>query len=61
MGYTLSAKDGWHVILREEDREVVYVKADKVKSRMVCTVDKRSGGRPAPLIKLSRVHQAPQC
>ncbi|MER7005241.1 hypothetical protein ABT297_19650 [Dactylosporangium sp. NPDC000555] len=61
VGYTLSVKDGWHVILREDDREVVYVKADKVKSRAVCSVDKGSGGSLPPLIKLSRVHRAPQC
>jgi hypothetical protein len=54
VGYVLSSSDGWFVILTERDRAIVYVKADRVLSRQVCSVgienERRSG---KPLVQLN--------
>jgi hypothetical protein len=52
VGYTLSYKDGWHVLLEEQGRTIVFLRADDVRSRTVCrTSDVLKAERP-PLIQL---------
>ncbi|SCL29874.1 hypothetical protein GA0070624_3967 [Micromonospora rhizosphaerae] len=52
VGYTLSYKDGWHVLLEEESRTIIYIRATDVKSRTVCSVSTSLKGERPPLIRL---------
>ncbi len=36
VGYTLSTKDNWHIILNDVDRSIIYVRADNVATRTAC-------------------------
>lgn len=62
VGYTLSTKDRWQIILRESDRTIVIVPGDAVVSREVCRLpDNELSTHRDPLIKLGQNSHAPNC
>ncbi|MGC4782008.1 hypothetical protein ACLQ3A_10215 [Micromonospora zamorensis] len=52
VGYTLSYKDGWHVLLEDKSRAIVYFRASDVKSRAVCRISTKLRAEVPPLIRL---------
>ncbi|WP_144022779.1 hypothetical protein [Asanoa hainanensis] len=49
IGYTIATKDGWHTFLREKDRTIEILKANKVRSRTICVLPTPGGGgQPYP-------------
>ena len=66
IGYTLDTAAGWHILLKESDRAIVYIPSDEVKSRQVCRlpVDVESDRREhRPFVELRRwkAPTAPLC
>lgn len=51
VGYTISSKDGWFLILKDEDRTIQYVLADSVTDRRVCTPKRDQIEYHDPLLK----------
>lgn len=57
VGYTLSTKDNWHIILNESNRTIIYLRADNVASRTSCKPFSTYVERPRlPLFPLKNVH-----
>ncbi|SCG53750.1 Protein of unknown function [Micromonospora echinaurantiaca] len=52
IGYTLSYKDGWHVLLEDQGRTILYFRANEVKSRTVCRASTKLRAERPPLIRL---------
>lgn len=52
IGYTISSKDGWFLILNDEDRTTEYIRAASVSGRRVCTHERDQIKYRDPLIKL---------
>jgi hypothetical protein len=59
VGYTLSTKDAWQVVLKDQDRRIVIIHHDDVVSRRVCAL---SSDPPAgtPLIPLWALNTTPR-
>lgn len=51
VGYTLSTRDGWHGLLEEQTRRIIYIPSRDVAARTVCDVT-TIASRPSPLINL---------
>lgn len=58
VGYTLSTSDGWHVLLAESTRQIIYLRSIDVTARAVCHVKPAEPPEP-PLIKLVGVGDPP--
>ena len=59
VGYTLSTKDKWFVVLKEYDRTINYIAADDVASRTVCSVENNDEtAKATPLITFQGVNTA---
>jgi hypothetical protein len=56
IGYPLGDKDGWSIILRDDDRAILYVHPDEIKSRTVCAIHKPSD--KLPLVASSKIKLA---
>jgi hypothetical protein len=60
VGYTLSTKDKWFVVLNAHDRTIKYIFADNVTDRKICSLEKNIKKQiPAPIIRLQDVNIAP--
>jgi len=51
VGYTLSTSDGWHVLLVDQTRQIMYIRSIDVAARAVCHV-KPTEPPKQPLIEL---------
>jgi hypothetical protein len=56
LGYAISSKDGWFVVLNEPDRKITYIRASDVVDR---TIVPRLERFPLPLVKPSGVSGTP--
>jgi hypothetical protein len=62
VGYTITTKDNWHLILEDKTRTITYLVAKDVKSRKACVL-RRQKEIPVPLIQLrnSAYQKLPIC
>ncbi|PSK88738.1 hypothetical protein CLV63_12924 [Murinocardiopsis flavida] len=52
VGYTISNRDGWFLVLNESDRTIEYIKSGNVKSRNICHPEVSSPEFSPPLLSL---------
>lgn len=58
VGYVLSTSDGWHVLLNNDPRQIIYLRSVDVTARTVCHI-KQPGEFHEPLIELEGAEPAP--
>jgi hypothetical protein len=56
VGYTVSTKDKWFIILNEDNRTIDYLRDEEIASRKVCSLGSNQHPSNFPLIRLQRVH-----
>ncbi|MGW3615318.1 hypothetical protein ACWD6N_37030 [Micromonospora sp. NPDC005163] len=62
VGYTLTTKDNWHIMLREDTRTIEYAPVLRVTERRACVIDARSVDRRPPLLPIAPAAKpAPAC
>lgn len=64
VGYLVSTEGGWHTVLKDSDRTIVYIRRGEIASREVCRVGPPPPMLPAPLYQLgtrNRPDVYPQC
>jgi hypothetical protein len=55
VGYTITTKDGWQIVLNSDSRTISYIKAGAVSSRKVCT-DRPTPKVPTPVVPVKNAH-----
>jgi len=58
VGYVLSTSDGWHVLLNNDPRQIIYIRSVLVTARTVCHIE-QPGKFHEPLIKLEGAEPPP--